>query len=265
MSARARPAAVLLDLEGTLYANGVALPGAASAVHALRERGWPLRFLTNIESRPPEAIASELAAMGLDVPACELFTPLSAARGLLAAAGEPRVYPLMGAALRDGLDGVALEPPYTHVVVGDCREVLGYPVLDAAFRAVRAGAELVALQRGRYFKRADGDHIDTGAVVAALEYATGVRAKVLGKPSVEFFELAARSLGTSAARCAVVGDDATTDIEGGRAAGATTVQVRTGKYADQTAEGLAGRANHRADHIVDSIADLPALLGEPAP
>jgi ribonucleotide monophosphatase NagD (HAD superfamily) len=142
------------------------------------------------------------------------------------------------------------------VLVGDCRDVLDYAVLDAAFRAVRAGAELVALQRGRYFRREDGDHLDTGAVVAGLEYSAGVHARVLGKPSTDFFDLAARSLGLSVQECAVVGDDATTDIAGGRDAGARTVQVRTGKYADQHAEGITGSA----DATIDSIADLPAFL-----
>ncbi|HEY5249925.1 MAG TPA: HAD hydrolase-like protein [Dermatophilaceae bacterium] len=54
----------------------------------------------------------------------------------------------------------------------------------------------------------------------------------------------------------VVGDDATTDIAGGRDAGARTVQVRTGKYADQHAEGITGSA----DVTIDTVADLPALL-----
>jgi HAD superfamily hydrolase (TIGR01458 family) len=139
------------------------------------------------------------------------------------------------------------------VVVGDVREVLDYPLLDAAFRAVRAGAQLIALQRGRYFKRDDGDHIDTGAVVAALEYAAGVEARVVGKPSVDFFAGAAASAGVPLSDCLVVGDDATTDVAGGRAAGARTVQVRTGKYADQVQEGLPVEA----DAVVDSVVQLP--------
>ena len=36
------------------------------------------------------------------------------------------------------------------------------------------------------------------------------------------------------------------------------MQVRTGKYADQLAEGLTGRAGYECD----SVADLPALLTE---
>ncbi|WP_420898207.1 HAD hydrolase-like protein [Cryobacterium shii] len=55
----------------------------------------------------------------------------------------------------------------------------------------------------------------------------------------------------------VVGDDATTDIAMGNAAGATTVQVRTGKYPDQAAE----RATIRAAYAIDTIASLPGRGG----
>lgn len=251
------PVAVLLDLEGTLYAKGAPVPGAAEAVAGLRALGLGLRFLTNTDSQPSEDILAMLAGLGLQVREEELFTPVSAARAHLAGTPDARVRPLVSRALRAEFDA-ADSGPYTHVLVGDCRDTLDYPSLDEAFRAVRTGAELLALQRGRYFKRADGDHLDTGAVVAALEYAAGVSARVLGKPSASFFALAAASLGTEPGGCVVVGDDATTDIAGGRAAGLRTVQVRTGKYADQLAES----GHPRADHVVDSIADVPALLGE---
>ncbi|MFF8642024.1 HAD hydrolase-like protein [Streptomyces sp. NPDC015345] len=250
----------LIDLDGTVHARGALLPGAAGAIDELRAQGVRLRFLTNTDSKTPETIRAELAALGLRVAASELFTPVAAAELLLAAedadpflvVGE-EVGPVLAKFVRGG--------PPTHVVVGDCRDVLDYPLLDAAFRALRAGAGLIALQRGRYFKRADGDHLDTGAVVAALEYAAGTSARLVGKPSTDFFALALRSAGCEAAQCVVVGDDATTDIAGGLAIGARTVQVRSGKYADQRAAGEGPRAHD----VIDGIADLPALLAAAGP
>jgi len=248
---------ILLDLEGTLYAKGEPIPGATAAVAALREQGHVLRFLTNTDSKPLVRVAADLEGFGLRIRQEELFTPVVAAQRLLEAAGG-NAYLVVAEALRTEFKAVACAP-CTHVLVGDCRDTLDYSLLDGAFRALRAGAQLVALQRGRYFKRADGDHLDTGAVVAALEYAAGCQAVVVGKPSAEFFTLAADSAGTPVTGCVVVGDDATTDIAGGRAAGAVTVQVRTGKFADQQAEGLTGGASH----TIDSIVDLPDLLAGP--
>jgi len=247
----------LLDLEGTLYAGGDPIPGAAEAVAALRASGVKIRFLTNVESQTAFDISRELAAIGLDVPADELFTPLTAARTLFSSLDQVVVFPLVSAEVRASLGDFAEGGRPTHVLVGDCRKILSYEILDTAFRAVRDGAELLALQRGRYFLRQDGEHIDTGAIVAALEYTTGIQARVLGKPSGDFFELAARTAGVMPGDCVVVGDDGTTDIEGGRAVGAATVQVRTGKYERQRAEGV----RTRADVAIDSIADLPAALG----
>ncbi|WP_055480128.1 TIGR01458 family HAD-type hydrolase [Sphaerimonospora mesophila] len=247
--------AVLIDLDGTVHARGQLLPQAVEAIGELRAQGLRLRFLTNTDSKPPAAILADLAGIGLDIDAAELFTPVAAAR-LVLAASDASALLVVSDAVRPVLADFTSDRPPTHVVVGDCRDVLDYPLLDCAFRALRAGAELIALQRGRYFKRADGDHLDTGAVVAALEYATRTRARLVGKPSPSFFDLAVRSVGCLPELCVVVGDDAATDIAGGRAIGARTVQVRTGKYADQRAEsGLP-----QPDDVIDGIADLPALL-----
>jgi len=248
--------AVLLDLDGTLYYRERSIPGAVETVRRLRAAGLTLRFLTNTDSTPAEAILDELVRYGFNIRNDELFTPVVAVRRLLQAHPCPRVYPVVSDALRPLFAPFTTGERWSHVVVGDCRDVLDYALLDGAFRALRQGAELVALQRGRFFARGDGDHLDTGAVVAALEYAAGVTAHVLGKPSVDFFKLAAESAAVNIRECVVVGDDPATDIAGGRIAGALTVQVRTGKY--QPPEQ--GTATAPADHVIDSVAALPALV-----
>lgn len=133
---------------------------------------------------------------------------------------------------------------------------MSYEALNTAFRHVMAGAEILTLQKGRYFVSSDGYNLDTGAFVQLLEYGSGKTARVLGKPAVEFFRTAVAQVGCAPADVAVVGDDVTTDIAGARAIGAVSVLVRTGKYSD---EALASCAV-RPDYIVDSIADVPQLL-----
>ncbi|MFI9237761.1 HAD-IIA family hydrolase [Streptomyces sp. NPDC053079] len=256
--------ALLIDINGTVFDHGIAIEGAPEAVNSLRDRGYALRFLTNTESKTVEATLESLCACGLDIKRDELFTPVVAARTLLETCAAPRVLSLMSEELRRSLhserSGRPEESDPTHVVVGDCQKVLDYELLNRAFRAVRAGAELIALQRGALYRTPEGEEfIDTGAIVAALEYGTGRSARLLGKPSHEYFGLAATSTGFTADQTAVVGDDATTDNAGGNGIGATTIQVRTGKYAGQAAEGLAVGARY----TVDSIADVPALLSGP--
>lgn len=93
--------------------------------------------------------------------------------------------------------------------------------------------------------------------MAALEYATGRQAVVVGKPSPSFFELALRDLGVEPEQAAIVGDDVESDIGGAQAAGLRGILVRTGKYRPDAVE----RSGVEPWATVDSTADVPALLG----
>jgi len=143
----------------------------------------------------------------------------------------------------------------THVPVADPSYGATYDDLDAAFRALRAGAQLVATQVNRIARRDDGEHLDTGGWVRLLEYATGRTAGVLGKPSPEFHTAPPNALGRGAQSALVVGDDLAADIGGGHAVGAATVLVRSGK-GDQPSQAPGAEP----DAVVDSVADLPGLL-----
>src|ERR1035438_1161602 len=70
----------------------------------------------------------------------------------------------------------------------------GYAPRTASFRRLRDGAQLLALQRGRFFLAADGVSLYTGAFVALLEYASGQTARSFGKPSPDFFAMALADL-----------------------------------------------------------------------
>ena len=86
------------------------------------------------------------------------------------------------------------------VIIGDLGEAFGYDVLNHAFRQVMNGAELIALQKNRYWMRADGLSLDVGPFVAAIEFATGTEAYVVGKPARAFFEQVLAGLGVTSDR-----------------------------------------------------------------
>ena len=95
--------------------------------------------------------------------------------------------------------------------------------------------------------------MDAGPFVAALEYASGRRASVVGKPERDFFRVALEDLGLAADEVAMVGDDVEADVVGAKRAGLVGIQVRTGKWRADAGE---------ADLVVDSIADLPRVIEE---
>ena len=247
----------MLDLDGTLYFRGESIPHADRAIAALRAMGFQLRFLTNTDSKTAGMLHRELAAMGLAIEEEEIFSAASAALHFLQEQPGKRCYCLVSQELAAAFAPFhATEGTVDYVVVGDFRDSVSYDVLNIAFRHVMAGAEIIALQKGRYFVSSEGYNLDTGAFVHILEYGSGKTARVLGKPSVEFFRLAIEQIACSPEEVVVVGDDVTTDIAGAQAVGALSVLVRTGKYSDEALE----RSSVKPDYVVDAIADVPPLL-----
>jgi HAD superfamily hydrolase (TIGR01458 family) len=247
---------VLLDLDGTLYVGSQLVPGAPEAVRWLREQGLAVRFCTNTDSVTPAALADRLARRGFEVAPDELVTPVAVAARLLDAAPEARLLAVAAGGIRRLLADHLAGPgeAVTHVLMADPSFGATYDDLDAAFRAVLDGAELVASQVNRSARRDDGEHLDTGGFVRLLEYAAAVQATVLGKPSPEFFRLALDTAGVAPAKALVVGDDLGADVAGAQAAGLRAVLVRTGKGAEPRQPG-------EPDAVIDSIAGLPGLLG----
>jgi len=222
--------AVLLDLAGVIYDGDRPLPGAVEAVARLRRAGLGLRFLTNTTRTPRRTLLRRLADMGMPITGEELFTPAQAARDWLAARKlSPHL--LVHPELEEDFAGL---PPGEGeaVVVGDAAQGFSYTALNAAFRKLLKGVPFVALARNRSFKDEDGElSLDTGAFVAALEYASRREAVLLGKPAREFFRAALASLDCDGKDAVMVGDDAEADVAGALAAGlGTALLVRTGKY-----------------------------------
>ena len=248
---------VLLDLDGTLYVGSQVVPGARDAVQELRDQGLVVRFTTNTDSVVPATLSERLARFGFQATEEELVTPVAVAARLFGSMPEARVLAVAADGVRQLLASCLAGPGdrVTHVLVADPSYGATYDDLDAAFRALRAGAELVATQLNRVAVRDDGEHLDTGGWVRLLEYATGQSARVLGKPSPEFFTAPLDALGRGAQSALVVGDDLAADIGGGHAVGAATVLVRSGK-GDPPQPG----AGAKPDAVVDSVADLPGLL-----
>ena len=248
---------VLLDLDGTLYVGSQVVAGAREAVRELRDQGLVVRFCSNTDSVPPAMLAERLDRFGFQATEEELVTPVAVAAQLFASAERARVLAVAAEPVRrllaDCLAGP--EEPVTHVLVADPSYGAAYDDLDAAFRALRAGAELVATQVNRIARRDDGEHLDTGGWVRLLEYATGQTARVLGKPSPAFFTAPLEALGRGPETALVVGDDLAADVGGGQAIGAATVLVRSGK-----GERPQPGAEVEPDVVVDSVADLPDLL-----
>jgi HAD superfamily hydrolase (TIGR01458 family) len=248
---------LLLDLSGVIYVQDEAVPGAAEALAKLRANDIPIRLVTNTTMRPRRTILERLERLGIEADPSELLTPATLAAKRCADAGYGSVSLVVLDELREDLDGVpAGDGPVDAVIVGDLGDGWDYEILNRAFRQLMDGADLIALQKNRYWETSGGLSLDAGPFVSALEYATGREAEVVGKPSAAFFELALLDLGVGAERAAMVGDDVEADVGGAMDAGLAGILVRTGKYR----EDLVRASGIEPTATVDSIADVPEVL-----
>jgi HAD superfamily hydrolase (TIGR01458 family) len=219
---------VLLDLSGVLYQGDHALPGAAAAVERLRAASLPVRFITNITRKGSGEVLRHLATLGFDIAPDDLLSAPIAARRYLEHRGL-HPYLLVHPALEaDFADLVGNAPD--AVLVGDAADGFTYAALNRAFRLLLDGAPLLAMGNNRYFRDRDGLSLDIGPFVAALKYASGATATVLGKPAPAFFHAALESLDCDPEEAVMVGDDALADVDGALAAGCQGILVQTGKY-----------------------------------
>jgi HAD superfamily hydrolase (TIGR01458 family) len=184
-----------------------------------------------------------------------VLQPAVLARRMILDSGRLRTGLLVPAEVREDLAGIEEDRQAPDwVVVGDLGRGFGFEPLNEAFRWLRGGARLLALHKNPFWQPSpeEGWVLDAGAFVAALEYAAGVRADVVGKPSPEFFRLALRDMNLEPQQVLVVGDDVVADGRGAAAVGCRTALVKTGKFTGLEAE-LAG---FEPDVVVDSVAQL---------
>jgi HAD superfamily hydrolase (TIGR01458 family) len=250
-------AAILLDVDGVLHVSGEPIPGAVEAVARLRGEGHRLRFVTNNSTRSRATLVEELRGAGYELEDDDLqTTPMAAAEQL----GGRRVYALVMSAIVPDLAGIELVGDSADaVLVGGCDEtiepnqVFSYMNLARAFSEIQAGAELFCLHKNPWWQTARGPMLDSGGFVAALEYATGMDATIVGKPSAAFFAAALAALDAEPELTWMVTDDLDQDVRGAQLFGMKTLLLRTGKFRPDTLE----RSTTIPDAVLSSIAQVP--------
>jgi len=258
---RTPPRALVLDMEGVLHVDWAALPGSPEAVQRLTAAGVEIAVLTNTTGRTRAEIAGRLAGLGMPVPAERIVTSASAtAAHLREATPAPRVYALAEPGVLEefaGLELVDRAADADTIVLGGPDARWTYAALNDVFAALMDGAALVAMQRNRWWTTRAGAALDAGMFVAGLEYAAGVEATVIGKPSHAIFATACALAGADPAEAMMVGDDLESDLRPAAALGMATCLVRTGK--GETFTPAAGEV----DVHVDDLAALADAFGLP--
>lgn len=253
--------ALLLDLDGTIWEGGRAIPHAVEAVNS---SGLAAMYVTNNASKAPATVAEQLGALGIHTRP-ELVMTSAQACVLMAAEvcdpgakvlvlGTASFKELASAASFQVVDSADDEP---EAVLHGHNPETGWVQLSEAALAISRGATYLASNLDTTLPMERGLHVGNGSMVAAVVSATGVHPRSAGKPEPEMFHLAAKTLG--AARPLAVGDRLNTDIAGGVAAGLDTLQVLT---------GVSGHFDivraPKSQHATYIGEDMRALFADPA-
>ncbi|XP_018365672.1 PREDICTED: haloacid dehalogenase-like hydrolase domain-containing protein 2 isoform X2 [Trachymyrmex cornetzi] len=196
-------------------------------LNPLRNANLSIKFVTNTTKESSNYLYERLIKLGFDLRKEEIFSSLVAARKLII---SQRLKPMLlidPAAMEDFQDLVTDNIP-NAVVIGLAPSKFNYEELNKAFRLLLDGASLIAIHEGRYYKRPDGLALGPGPFIKGLEYASNTKAKVVGKPTIEFFKTALEE--TDTAQAVMIGDDVRDDVAGAQAAGIRGILVQTGKY-----------------------------------
>lgn len=245
----------LIDMDGVIYRGERPIRGAAEFIARLQAERHPFLFLTNNSQRSRRDIQLRLTRMGIDIEERHVFTCAMATARFLA-----RQHPggtayvigeggLLNALHRNGYAIDDQQPDY--VIVGEGK-TLSMEMLEKAVTFVNDGARLIATNLDPNCPTARGMRPGCGAIVRAIEAATGRTALALGKPSPITMCEAARELGTPPERTVVIGDTMATDVLGGVQLGYTTVLVLSGGTRKSELDEYA----YRPTHVVKSIGDL---------
>ena len=251
---------VVVDLDGCVWISDEPTRRAPDAIAELRAAHKSLAFLTNDAQHSPEEYVRKLWSLGIQASLEEIVTVGAAIQYVLAergtgagvyVIGAPAIFRHVTDSGQRVVNGTPHESEAEIVVIGG-HEHVHFSDLGPAIRSVLAGAQMIGAGRDRTYPTSEGIAPGTGAVIAALEYATDRTATIVGKPDKQIFVTALDRLGPG--RTLVIGDRLDADLGGAAAAGLDGAIVLTGV----TSAAQAGEAEDPAPVAVAS--DLYALV-----
>jgi NagD protein len=254
----------LTDMDGVLVHEEEPIPGAADFIEALKASGARFLVLTNNSIFTRRDLRARLLASGIDVPEESLWTSALATAKFLADQRPGGTAFVVGeAGLTTAMHDVGYvmtERNPDYVVLGETR-TYSFESITKAIRLIDSGARFIATNPDPSGPSPHGKLPATGSVAALISTATGRRPYYVGKPNPLMMRSALNQLDAHSETTVMVGDRMDTDVVSGLEAGLRTILVLTGSTRPEQVEQFP----YRPSRVVDSIADLVAMVAERAP
>lgn len=255
---------VILDLDGCVWVGDEAVPGSPEAIAALREAGRRVAFATNNSWHPAEDQVARLWGHGIQASLGDVVTVGGAMQHLLhETRSGASAFVIGGASLKTAVADAGLKvlngserAEHADVVVIGGTDDVAYDDLRVATLAARRSGDLLATARDPTLPMPGGHWPGTGALLAAVEVASGVTGQIVGKPEPQLFLTALDRLGD--APTLAVGDRLDTDVAAATAAGIDAALVLSGGMTADEAE--AAIAVDGAPRPIEVAPDLRTLV-----
>jgi len=260
---------VLFDIDGVLVTSWKPIEGAADTLRVLADHQIARTYLTNTTTKTRAQIAELLSDAGMEVAADEVITA-----AVLTANYVRDRYPgakcflVNSGQIAEDMHGVDVVYPGANpdtpdvVLLGGAGSEYDHVTLSRVYEWMARGVPVVAMHRSTAWNTTEGLRVDTGMYLIGMEQTSGRKATAVGKPAPEGFLAAAARLGVDPEEMYVVGDDLNNDVLAGQVVGMAGVLVRTGKFRQDTLDRWAAdEFAMQPNYVIDSVADLPELLG----
>ena len=209
---------VILDLDGCVWVGDDAVPGSPEAIAALREAGKRIVFATNNSWHPAEDHVAKLWRLGVQASLADVVTVGGAVQHLLAETRQGKTAFVVGRdAMKRHVADAGLKvlngtdrAEHADVVVVAGTDDVSYDDLRTAALAARRSGDLIATGRDPTLPMPGGDWPGTGALLAAVETASGMTAEIVGKPEPQLFLTAIDRMGDGATLA--IGDRIDSDV-----------------------------------------------------
>ncbi|MSP14128.1 MAG: HAD-IIA family hydrolase [Chloroflexi bacterium] len=253
--------ALIFDMDGVIYRGNTRLPGIPEFLSFLESHRINYICVTNNATRSAEQFSAKLADMKLQIPAEKILTSSEATASFISQHYPPgvKVLPVGEEGLISALESYGASIVSRHqdaelVVAGMDRQIT-YEKLTQATRAILSGKPFIGTNPDLTFPAADGINPGAGSILAAIEAASGVHPKVIGKPETTIFEMAMQRMDVDQSVTATLGDRLETDILCGQRVNITTILVMTGV----TTSELLAADSIKPDYVFE---DVPELLSQ---
>ncbi len=250
--------AVISDMDGVIYRGSQLVNGADHFIHNLLDRGIPFLFLTNNSEQTSMELVLKLKKMGVNGLEEKHFLTSAKTTALFLSQQKPGAscYVLGGDGLRHEIEAASCllsETSPDYVVVGKTRSA-DFKMLTTASRLVAGGSKFIGTNpdlidpvEGGGFEPA------AGAILAAVEAATGKKPYIVGKPNALMMLIARKQLGAHSSETVMIGDRMDTDIVAGMEAGMRTILVLSGVSSRETLLDFP----YRPDGVYPSVGEIP--------